>query len=413
MKKLKLLWKKQECNSFFENHILMKNLINTRYAIITIAIGFFLSCTGSKFTADKLIDDGNYEQALVEISAEIEKNPSPYLYFQKGKVHGLIASDASVSERAYSYEEMSSSFDSISVYQTSSHQDWQTEADSLSNYYWNLEHQNGLKAYEEDSQESILTAISHFKNAVSIDPSSIESYKSLSIAQYNNGNIDGALESLKAAEMLPDATTDVFESLGFLYLEKGDPEQSIIYYKKADQDPLKNKNIAFGLVNAYISQGKTYEAISFLDELVNEFPNDAKLHNVYGTQLYEQVSELFSNLKSAYSVNDTSTTATLSVEIEGVSEKAENELIKAYQMDSSNLEFVESLAVFYNNMSGNYFSIYQVAFQSDKDTIEAKALSLTDFAITYYEKLQELNPSSSYSGKIDNLKKLKESWTNR
>ena len=413
MKKLKLLWKKQECNSFFENHILMKNLINTRYAIITIAIGFFLSCTGSKFTADKLIDDGNYEQALVEISAEIEKNPSPYLYFQKGKVHGLIASDASVSERAYSYEEMSSSFDSISVYQTSSHQDWQTEADSLSNYYWNLEHQNGLKAYEEDSQESILTAISHFKNAVSIDPSSIESYKSLSIAQYNNGNIDGALESLKVAEMLPDATTDVFESLGFLYLEKGDPEQSIIYYKKADQDPLKNKNIAFGLVNAYISQGKTYEAISFLDELVHEFPNDAKLHNVYGTQLYEQVSELFSNLKSAYSVNDTSTTATLSVEIEGVSEKAENELIKAYQMDSSNLEFVESLAVFYNNMSGNYFSIYQVAFQSDKDTIEAKALSLTDFAITYYEKLQELNPSSSYSGKIDNLKKLEESWTNR
>jgi len=413
MKKLKLLWKKQECNSFFENHILMKNLINTRYAIITIAIGFFLSCTGSKFTADKLIDDGNYEQALVEISAEIEKNPSPYLYFQKGKVHGLIASDASVSERAYSYEEMSSSFDSISVYQTSSHQDWRTKADSLSNYYWNLEHQNGLKAYEEDSQESILTAISHFKNAVSIDPSSIESYKSLSIAQYNNGNIDGALESLKVAEMLPDATTDLFESLGFLYLEKGDPEQSIIYYKKADQDPLKNKNIAFGLVNAYISQGKTYEAISFLDELVHEFPNDAKLHNVYGTQLYEQVSELFSNLKSAYSVNDTSTTATLSVEIEGVSEKAENELIKAYQMDSSNLEFVESLAVFYNNMSGNYFSIYQVAFQSDKDTIEAKALSLTDFAITYYEKLQELNPSSSYSGKIDNLKKLKESWTNR
>lgn len=391
----------------------MKNLIITRYAIVSIAIGFFLSCSSSKFSADKLIDEGNYEQALVEISTEIDKNPSPYLYFQKGKIHGLIASEASVSERAYSYAEMNSSFDSISVYQTSSDQNWQTEADSLSNHYWNLEHQNGLKSYEEDSQESVLKAINHFENAVSIDPNAIESYKSLSIAQYNNGNIEDALESLKAAEMLPDATTDVFESLGFLYLEKGDPEQSIIYYKKADQDPLKNKNIAFGLVNAYISQGKTYEAISFLDQLVNEFPNDAKLHNVYGTQLYEQVSELFSNLKSAYSVNDTSTTATLSVEIEGVSENAENELIKAYQMDSSNLEFVESLAVFYNNMSGNYFSIYQVAFQGDKDTIEAKALSLTNFAITYYEKLQELNPNSSYSEKIDNLKKLKESWTNQ
>lgn len=391
----------------------MKNLIITRYAIVSIAIGFFLSCSSSKFSADKLIDDGNYEQALVEISTEIDKNPSPYLYFQKGKIHGLIASEASVSERAYSYAEMNSSFDSISVYQTSSDQDWQAEADSLSNHYWNLEHQNGLKAYEEDSQESVLKAINHFKNAVSIEPNAIESYKSLSIAQYNNGNIDNALESLKAAEILPNATPDVFESLGFLYLEKGDPEQSIIYYKKADQDPLKNKNIAFGLVNAYISQGKTYEAISFLDQLVNEFPDDAKLHNVYGTQLYEQVSDLFSNLKSAYSVNDTSTTATLSVEIEGVSENAENELIKAYQMDSSNLEFVESLAVFYNNMSGNYFSVYQAAFQDDKDTIETKALSLTDFAITYYEKLQDLNPNSSYSEKIENLKKLKESWTNQ
>ncbi|MEO9887163.1 MAG: tetratricopeptide repeat protein [Balneola sp.] len=391
----------------------MKNLIITRYAIVSIAIGFFLSCSSSKFSADKLIDDGNYEQALVEISTEIDKKPSPYLYFQKGKIHGLISSEASVSERAYSYAEMNSSFDSISVYQTSSDQDWQAEADSLSNHYWNLEHQNGLKAYEEDSQESVLKAINHFKNAVSIDPNAIESYKSLSIAQYNNGNIDNALESLKAAEVLPNATPDVFESLGFLYLEKGDPEQSIIYYKKADQDPLKNKNIAFGLVNAYISQGKTYEAISFLDQLVNEFPDDAKLHNVYGTQLYEQVSDLFSNLKSAYSVNDTSTTATLSVEIEGVSENAENELIKAYQMDSSNLEFVESLAVFYNNMSGNYFSVYQTAFQDDKDTIETKALSLTDFAITYYEKLQELNPNSSYSEKIENLKKLKESWTNQ
>lgn len=391
----------------------MKNLIITRYAIVSIAIGFFLSCSSSKFSADKLIDDGNYEQALVEISTEIDKNPSPYLYFQKGKIHGLIASEASVSERAYSYAEMNSSFDSISVYQTSSDQDWQAEADSLSNHYWNLEHQNGLKAYEEDSQESVLKAINHFKNAVSIEPNAIESYKSLSIAQYNNGNIDNALESLKAAEILPNASPDIFESLGFLYLEKGDPEQSIIYYKKADQDPLKNKNIAFGLVNAYISQGKTYEAISFLDQLVNEFPDDAKLHNVYGTQLYEQVSDLFSNLKSAYSVNDTSTTATLSVEIEGVSENAENELIKAYQMDSSNLEFVESLAVFYNNMSGNYFSVYQAAFQDDKDTIETKALSLTDFAITYYEKLQDLNPNSSYSEKIENLKKLKESWTNQ
>ena len=65
-------------------------------------------------------------------------------------------------------------------------------------------------------------------------------------------------------------------------------------------------------------------------------------------------------------------------------------------------------------MSGNYFSVHQVAFENDKSSIVERALALTDFAITYYEKLQELNTgNNSYSEKIENLKSLKESWINQ
>ncbi len=393
----------------------MKTSIFTRYASTLLVIGFFISCSGSKFSADTLINEGNYQQALTEISAEIDKNPSSALFYQKGKVLGLIAEDSPVQSRKSYYISMRSSFDSISVYQAASPEmNWQPEADSLSNYYWKMEHSNGLRSYKEGSEESVQTAISHFKNAIAIEPGNIESYKSLSIAQYNSNDIESAIETLKMTESLDSISPDIYENLGFLYLETGNPEQSVYYYKQADKDPLKNKSVAFGLVNAYISQNRTSEAVSFLSNLINEFPNDPKLHNVYGTQLYEQVSELFSNLRASYSDMDSSSVTNLSVEIEGVSENAENELIKAYQIDSSNIEFIESLAVFYNNMSGNYLSLHQVAFQDDKKIIVDKALALTDFAITYYEKLQELSTGKGgYSNKIENLKNLKKSWINQ
>ena len=377
-----------------------------------LAIGFFISCSGSKFSADNLINDGNYQQALNEISAEIDKNPSSYLYFQKGKVYGLIAEESNVENREMSYQNMIASFDSVQSYQEVSDENWIDNADSLRNYYWDMEQRNGLRAYEMDSDESLTDAISHFKNAISVKPKEIESYRSLSIAQYNNDNIEEAIQTLEQTMSFENIPADIFESLGFLYLELGNPEESIRYYKRADQDPVANKNIAFGLVNAYISQNRTNDAVSFLNELVAEFPNDSKLHNVYGTQLYEQVSGLFLDLRTSYIQGDSSSVTNLRVEIEGVSENAEKELISAYKMESSNIDYVESLAVFYNNMAGNYFAIHQVAFEEDKSTINTKAISLTDFTITYYDKLLELNPENEdYSIKIENLKKLKASWT--
>jgi len=392
----------------------MKHSNITRCASLVLAIGFFISCSSTKFSADNLINEGNYQQALDEITIELSKNPSASLYYQKGKVHGLMSTEKIPSERTSDYSNMITAFDSANVYSSVNESNILDKIDSLTTYYWNLEQKNGLSEYEEKTSQSLGAAIDHFSNAILIKPKNIESYKSLSIALYNNDDIEGAITTLEKAEFIADGSDkEIFENLGFLYLETGNPEKSISYYQKANQDPLKNKNIAFGLVNAYISQNRTSEAILFLDKLINEYPNEAKLHNVYGTQLYNQAFDLFSNLKQSYSNGDSTSANNLRVEIEGISDMAENQLIKAYKQESTNIEFIESLAVFYNNMSGNYFSIHEVAFMEHKEPIKDKALSLTDFAITYYTQLADSNAQEEiYSNKIENLNKLKDSWTN-
>ncbi len=375
---------------------------------MVLIVGFFISCSASQFSVDNLIEEENYQQALVEVETEIMKNPSAELYFLKAELHGNIAMQKSPMERVPDYQSMLAAVDSSKSYVID-----RNPADSLVNSYWEFEQNAGLNTYQNENDSSLTLAVAHFENAITLLPENTGSYKSLSIAQYNNRNIDGAIKTLEAVNTDHNQDTEVYESLGFLYLEKGDADKAITNYRKANQDPIKNKNIAFGLVNAYISQNNVTESLSFLEKLVEEYPNDGRLHNVYGTQLYKQVSMLFPQLQRAYQQNDTTSASNLKIEVIGVSEKAENELVEAYKIDSSNLEFVESLAVFYNNMSGNYFSVLDDTFESDKQEIRNKALSLTDFAITYYSKLLESDPQNeNYNNKLTNLNKLKESWAN-
>lgn len=391
----------------------MKNSTYTRLASFLFAIGFFVSCTSTKFSVDNLLQEQQYEQAITKINAEIEKNPSAQLYYQRGTVYGKIALKTEVNQRTAAYENMIASFDSVDSYISPENDLLSTNIDSVKNKYWNIEYNAGLNAYQNEDESSLL-AIPHFENTIQILPNEIESYLSLSIAHYNVDNIDEAISTLKKAELIEPNNAKVHESLGFLYLEMGDPNNSVQSYLKANQNPAKDKNIAYGLVNAYISQNLTPQAISFLEQLVDEYPSDPNLNNVLGTQLFYQVNGLVDDLLAAYANNDTSSATNLKVEVEGISEKAESQLIEAYQKAPSNTEYIESLAVFYNNMAGNYFSLLDVIFEDNKDFTKQRALELTDFAIDYYSKLANINSSNDeFTNKINSLNTLKTSWENK
>ncbi|MFA5668636.1 MAG: hypothetical protein WC967_05280 [Balneolaceae bacterium] len=384
----------------------------TRLASILLAVGFFYSCASSKVNIDTLVANNNYEGALTQIDKELAKNPNqPALYYQKAVINGRLATDVSPAQRAPFYTSLTEALDSTKEL-GSDNQELIEKSDSLAHEYWMNEYSKGLNSYETDSKNgSYDETIAHAINAIILNNRDIKGYKLLSVAQYNNSQIDAAIITLNDARVNVENEAAIFEDLGFLYLEIGNAEQSAYYYSLANTDLVKNKNVAFGLVNAYIAADDNANALDLLNQLANTYPKDAQIHNVYGTQLYKETCNLFEQLSLAYNLDDSNKVADLKVEIELVSELAEEQLIKAYKSDMSDVEFIESLAVFYNNMAGNYFSQLETVFDNDAVETQEKALDLVDFAISYYSKLSDISTHNEQAElKLVTLNKLKSTW---
>lgn len=353
--------------------------------------------------------DNNYDQALTEINNRISENPrQPGLYIKRAEITAMMAQEASPSIRKDHYNQIVADFETSAEMGASNSQ--LATIDSLRQQYWKTEHNSGLRIFENNEASNIYkTAKNHFLNALIIRPDAVSSYKNLAVAEFNLGNLDAAINSLETAlNYTNDPSPELYENLGYLYLEKGDAATAADYYELANTNLNEDINLAYGLVNAYISNSNHEAAVSLLKTLVDEYPDNANLRNVYGTQLYEITSDIMDDLKEAYQANNSTLADQIKVEAVGMGEEAETQLIEAFKRDTSNTEYLESLAVFYNNLAGNYLSIEKVAFEDDKPELRNRARNLIDFAIDYYGRLSKMNPNNQgYQNKLTTLNKLK------
>ncbi len=389
----------------------MNNFHYTRLAGLVLAIGFFFACSSSKPSIDSLIAENQYEMALTQIEEQLAEDPNqPGLLINKGKINTLIAEPLDPRERGEFYTEAIASFEQAAEVGMDSTQ--QTEVEAIKTKLWSEEHNAGTAEFnnQEESNDFSL-AQAHFSNAIILKPMEASSHLSLATAQFSTGDVQEAISTLNIAKnTLNEVPPKLYENLGFLYLQHGEPDQSVFYYELANKDVIQSKNIAFGLVNAYISSSNNEKAVDLLNDLVENYPNDAALRNVYGTQLYEITGSIMSDLARAYQNNDTVLVSQIRFEAEGVGEQAEQELIQAYSRDTLNTNYVESLAVFYNNLTGKYLGVHEVAFESDKEALHTKAEILLNFAIEYYEKLTGISPrNETAESTLEGLKALKES----
>lgn len=388
----------------------MKLLSLTRIASFMLVIGFFLACSSSKPSIDSLIAQDQYDIALEQIENELTQNPNqPDLLVKKGTIMAHMAENSEPQDRFVYYASTITSFEDAIKAGADSTQE--NEISSTLHSYWVLEHNTGTAVFEDGTIDDRFTVSSaHFNNAILLKPEEASSHISLATAEYSSGQLPSAIATLnKAKNSLTEVPELLYENLGFLLLQNGEPDQAVFYYELANTDISANPNIAFGLINAYISSGNSEKAITLLEPLVENNPNDASLRNVYGTQLYLIVDGIIEDLAKAYQNNDSLLVNQLKFEAEGVGEQAEKELIQAFSRDSINTEFIESLAVFYNNLTANYLSVYDSAFETDKPVLLNKAATLLDFAIEYYIKLAQIEPNNSnVQSTIESLNKLKE-----
>lgn len=381
----------------------------TRLTGLLLVAGFFISCGSSKVNVDQLVADDKYDQALTEINNRLTEDPGqPDLYIKRAEISAEMAQDINPELRKDHYNRIVTDFE-LSAEMGADESQLAT-IDSLKQQYWKTEHNSGLRIFENNDGINVYeTAKSHFLNALIIRPDAVSSYKNLAVAEFNLGNIDAAISSLESAlDHSNEPSAELYENLGYLYLEKGNPAMAADYYEMANTDITEDINLAYGLINAYISNSNHEAAASMLEILVEEYPDNANLRNVYGTQLYEITTNIMDDLKDAYEEIDTSLAEQIKMEAVGMGEEAETQLIEAFKRDTTNIEYLESLAVFYNNLAANYLSIAKVAFEDHKSELRNRAHKLINFATDYYGRLSEMDPNNSdYNSKLTTLNKLK------
>lgn len=385
----------------------MKMISLTRWAIFVV-LGFFLGCSNTLKTVESLVQEQAYFQALKELEEGLEKRPeNELLWLEQGRIHLIYSESDEPIQRTYHYQTAYYSFEEARSLGVDSTQN--AEIDQLLQRYWTQEHNAGIRALESGEYDDRLRdASSHLRNAVALKPNEISSYIALSNAYYSAAKIKLAVKTLRDAEENLDApNAQIYEKLGFLSLEQGKIEQSIAFYQRSIEIA-DNKNAAFGLVNAYILAGESLMAVKLLSSLLERYPNDTEINHVYGVQLNVVLDGYLTQLHQAYEDKNTEEVERLREAIDLMMEGAESQLTQAYQNDISNTAFVESLAIFYNNLTSKYLEMLEVAYTEHVNPMSDAAAAYLDKAIIYYKRMQQLRPNDSeYTQKAESLGELR------
>lgn len=387
----------------------------TRLTGLLLVAGFFISCsTTQKTNLQSLKSDGSYAKALEETERRIQNTPDdPSLYILKGELHALKGREESPEKRSDDYTASVQAFDNARNYDASSAQ--LNRIDSLQQQFWKTEHNAGLRISEDESlSDRYEAAIIHFNNALIFRHDALSTLNNLAVAYFETAQPDRAINSFeKLIELSEEVSPEVYENTAYLYLENGNPEAAIRYFELAGAGTDDNFNLSYGLINAHISAGNHQAAADLLKPLTEQNPDNADLRNVYGTQLYRITDSIMTDLTDTLQKDDPQMSEQIIFEAEGMGELAETELVEAYKRDTLNTDYLQSLAVFYNNLAARYFQAAEAAPQQFKDRLNSKGTELVNFALRYYTILEEQYPANDdYPARIGTLNNLKQNRSN-
>jgi tetratricopeptide (TPR) repeat protein len=407
-----------------------KNLFRIfSFMILSMAI---ISCGGESNPLIKEAKDGiknkNYNAALASLDqAIVQDSASADAYYYKGVVYSEMAqNNPDVANRKDSYSNMRENLlVAIDMYETQNINSFESvESQLLIDKMWSTEHNNGVAYAIGDStlpkvDNPLEVSVSHFKNAVIINPDSIISIDVLAEVHRMQGDFDAAADAMKKVVELKEKPAAIdYDRLASYYLQVNKyAEAEEVLVTATDVYP-DSVSLVQKLADTYTNQQKNDKAIEVLEQLIETDPENPVYHLVLSTQVYgiadKMYQEISANYDSLFTLNRElrslsgssktemennisqliSDTESLEQESSKLAERAISELKVALQYDPSNPNVYYTLGVINQNTAATYFDKRNAANDDDYAAIDAQAKEYLREAMANYEKAAEINPDN-------------------
>lgn len=374
----------------------------TRMMMTFIAFGFFISCTQTYHSLDNAASELSTEELIEKAREMREENPNdPVSYHYEGLAFLRQARLKAPEFRETDYRSMRTSFNTaIQLYGNS--RTGNTEQISIEENLrttWSNEHNSAAGLFLSDStgnRQRLNLAAAHAKNAVTIIPDSLISYELLSEIYVKSGNIDEAIFILESVDQTstPEAGR-VFEHIGYLYHHKSEYANAVTWYEEAvnwhqnrgftEQPHFETTlykgsylNARHGLINAYIANQQSQDAISALKSLQIEFPGNQSYSRMLKSQYLILLDEYLNTDPSGIPTRE-------SIDVFFVELKSNSEKSPQIELDVA-LTLVEIInrfsdARFSENESFNIHSLPQV-------------VDIIQHAIIVLQNITEIDPDN-------------------
>ena len=400
----------------------MKKHIYSLFSVLVVAF-VLVSCTG-----DPLIDpikDGinsqDYDAAIAAADSAIAQDPGNGLpYFYKAFVLSrTIPAMEDISARQPYYAEMRKNLDAA-VARFDTLEKKPQEASQTTNMAlsaWSQEHNDGVTYASNDSIMATVSnplelAIAHLENATTINPDSALSYDVLAQIYYMNsdfGHAAGAME--RAIEIYNPGTSTEYDRLASYYMMQDEFDKAVATLETALELYPDSVTLIQKIADSYFQVGQTEEALEVMDKLIQQDPNNAQYRLVIGSQIYQLVlnmaDEYSANSDRAFDLDQAdgpqatidsldAANAALEPRIDELTDQAEEQLLKAAELNDQNPGTFNTLGVLYQNKAAALFDKRNATLDNDEaDAFDAAAKEELRKAMTNYEKAAELNPENT------------------
>jgi tetratricopeptide (TPR) repeat protein len=396
-----------------------------------LLIGFLWGCEATNPLVTEMETQtflGNYEAVLDASNRALEADSSNSLaYYYRGVAYGLQAQDTDPSwEREPIYSDSRSAFMTARELMNSAEErpDEFEEIQNRITNFWATEHNLAIGYLTDDSVRATVDnperyAVGHLESATTIQPDSALSFIVLASTQFNMGNTPQAIETYEMAmERLDVPAEDDYEFLISLYLDQDQYDKAFDMTQRAREDYPENTQFVQFLADIYIQQGEIDRAIGIIEELIEDEPDNPQYYRVLGTQIYQNVSTINSEVSELYNqafdmereIRSASgeEREEMEQELEDIRQRIEDlqeESNELTEIAIENMEMVVELlpqddeaynilGIIYQNKAANLFE-QRNSIVDDNELVQEldnEAREALQEARQYYERAAEINP---------------------